>query len=211
MDSEQGNAQDQPSSRPDSKVSWFRQQLSLEHFSLFRHDTRTLVGALMLGAVFTLMEQFMERLDTILTGGSLPWFGLAIGPVFMVLSAWLFGFWGGQIAGNFNPVFAVLTATNPIAPMFFLFNISSMALLAVLIHVYKQRGNDSVAFPTFFTLTFISMQCITGLILLLWTLVLQLPTEVVVVYFLLLEVALIVLSVTSWFAFRGVIKSQVIE
>jgi hypothetical protein len=194
-----------------AKVPWYREEVSLASFSLWRHDTRALVGALMLGAVFTVMEQFMERLDTLLTGGALPWFGLAIGPIFMVVSPWLFGFWGGLIAGNFNPIFAVLTATNPIAPMFFLFNTTSMGLVAFLVNWWKSRGNDTVTFFPYVVISFIGLQCIMLLILALWTVLLKLPPNVVVVYFILEELAALVVSILSFFAFRGIVRSGVAE
>jgi hypothetical protein len=193
------------------KVPWYREGVSLASNRLFRADTRALVGGLMLGAVFAIMEQFMERLDTLLTGGALPWFGLAIGPIFMPVSPWLYGFWAGEITGNFSPLFAVLTATNPIAPMFFLFNTTSNGLIAFLVNWYKSRGNTSVKFPAYVGITFIGLQPLMLLLLVLWAVLLKLTPGVIVVYFLLEELACVVLSVLSFFAFRGIVRSGVAE
>lgn len=190
---------------------WYREEVSLQHFGLLRADTRALVGALMMGAVFTLTEQFMERIDTVLTGGALPWFGVAIGPIFMVVSPWLFGFWGGQITGNFNPIFAVLTATNPIAPMFFLFNTTTNGMLAFLVNAYKQRGHKTVTFGPYFGLTMLSFQCIMALLVVLWSVLLKLPGNLIGTYFVLMELACIVATFLSWFAFRAIVKAGFVD
>ena len=103
---------------------------------LWRTDTRSIVGSVLLAVAFSANMQITERLDTATVGGIIPWTALPFGIMWFTAACFFFGMTGALITASFNPIIAVLTATGPLAPIHFTINWSfniPMAMMAAYV------------------------------------------------------------------------------
>ena len=98
-------------------------------------STKAIVAAVLLAVGMIVGEQLGERLDTLVTGGVFPIFGLAIHYIFQTTALLAYGFGAAMIVGNINPIVAVATATGPLAPLWFFTN-TGAAIGGRLVHHY---------------------------------------------------------------------------
>ena len=117
-------------------------------FRLWRGDTRAVVGGVLLAVCFSANMQITERLDTAISGGVIYWFGVAFVNVWFSAACIFYGLTGGLLAAAFNPIIAVLTATSPMAPRFFINNTLWVIPFALMCQHYF-RKNGHIDFKTF--------------------------------------------------------------
>ncbi len=132
--------------------------------SLWRTDTRSIVGSVLLAVAFSANMQVTERLDTATVGGIIPWTAIPFGIMWFTTACFFFGMTGGLIVSSFNPIIAILTATGPLAPVHFTINWSfniPMALMAS----YVLRKRQPIPYRTYLTMVLVSEVILaTGLI-----------------------------------------------
>ena len=115
---------------------------------IFRLDTRTIVGALILGVAFSATMQITERLDQLWTGGLAVPLGHTFAQLWWPTTVIFFGLTGALIAANFNPIIAVLSATHPLAWSFFFLNMAETIPLAFMFR-WHLRTKGEIAFVPF--------------------------------------------------------------
>src|SRR3989442_7894143 len=76
--------------------------------SLWRTDTRSIVGSVLLAVAFSANMQITERLDTATVGGIIPWTALPLGIMWLTTAFFLFGMTGAPINASLYPVISVL-------------------------------------------------------------------------------------------------------
>ena len=76
--------------------------------SLWRTDTRSIVGSVLLAVAFSANMQITERLDTATVGGIIPWTAIPFGIMWFTTACFFFGMTGGLIVASFNPIIAIL-------------------------------------------------------------------------------------------------------
>lgn len=131
---------------------------------LWRTDTRSIVGSVLLAVAFSANMQITERLDTATVGGIIPWTALPFGIMWFTTACFFFGMTGGLIVASFNPIIAILTATGPLAPVHFTINWSFNIPMAVMAG-YVLRKGQPVTFGTYVTMVLIAeLFLATGLI-----------------------------------------------
>ena len=72
-----------------------------------------MMAALMLGVVAGVIAIIVERADLFMTGGSLQLLGYINTYTWILVSALLFGFWGGIITTEVQAMISLITITNP--------------------------------------------------------------------------------------------------
>jgi predicted membrane channel-forming protein YqfA (hemolysin III family) len=135
--------------------------------SLWRTDTRSIVGSVLLAVAFSANMQITERLDTATVGGIIPWTALPFGVMWFTAACFFFGMTGGLIAASFNPIIAILTATGPLAPVHFTINWSfciPMALMAA----YVLRKNKPISYRTYLIMVMVSVAAIATSLIPVW-------------------------------------------
>ncbi len=120
----------------------------LAKLPLLRSDTRTIVGALLLGVAFSANMQITERLDQIWTGGLAVPLGLTFAQLWWPTTVIYFGLTGALIASNFNPLIAVLSATHPLAWSFFFLNMANTVPMVFLFR-WHMRSKGDITFAPF--------------------------------------------------------------
>ncbi len=132
--------------------------------SLWRGDTRSIVGSVLLAVAFSANMQVTERLDTATVGGIIPWTALPFGIMWFTTACFFFGMTGGLIVASFNPIIAVLTATGPLAPVHFTINWSFNIPMALMAAYVLSKGKP-VTFTTYVLMVLVSeLALATGLI-----------------------------------------------
>lgn len=132
--------------------------------SLWRTDTRSIVGSVLLAVAFSANMQITERLDTATVGGIIPWTALPFGIMWFTTACFFFGMTGALITASFNPIIAVLTATGPLAPVHFTINWSFNIPMAIMAS-YVLRKRQPITFTTYVTMVLIAeLFLATGLI-----------------------------------------------
>ncbi|NHJ01285.1 MAG: hypothetical protein EAX86_04040 [Candidatus Heimdallarchaeota archaeon] len=102
-------------------------------FELWPKSSKAIVSSVLIAVAFTACAQVAERVDTALTGGSVLIFGNINLFTWLVIGCCLFGMTGALIVANINPIVANLTATGPLAPIWFIENtINGIIIVAVL-------------------------------------------------------------------------------
>lgn len=135
--------------------------------SLWRTDTRSIVGSVLLAVAFSANMQVTERLDTATVGGIIPWTALPFGIMWFTTACFFFGMTGGLIVASFNPIIAVLTATGPLAPVHFTINWAfniPMALMAA----YVLRKGKPITFKTYVLMVLVSMLALATSLIPIW-------------------------------------------
>src|SRR5919202_531196 len=75
--------------------------------SLWRTDTRSIVGSVLLAVAFSANMQVTERLDTATVGGIIPWTAIPFGIMWFTTACFFFGMTGGLIVASFNQIIAI--------------------------------------------------------------------------------------------------------
>lgn len=145
-------------------------------FRMWPNDTRAIVGSILLAVCFSVNMQITERIDAATTGGLLPWLGAMFVNLWFPAAVIFFGLTGGLIAANFNPIIAVLTATHPLAPVFFAANMSYVIPFALLVRRPLESG-AGLTFRQFFAYAAIAQIPLIGALWGLWVFMLKLPLE----------------------------------
>jgi hypothetical protein len=131
---------------------------------LWRTDTRSIVGSVLLAVAFSANMQITERLDTATVGGIIPWTALPFGIMWFTTACFFFGMTGALITASFNPIIAVLTATGPLAPVHFTINWSFNIPMAIMASYVLRRG-QAITFGTYLAMVLIAQLFLaTGLI-----------------------------------------------
>jgi len=115
---------------------------------ILRLDTRTIVGALILGVAFSATMQITERIDQLWTGGLAVPLGHTFAQLWWPTTVIFFGLTGALIAANFNPIIAVLSATHPLAWSFFFLNMAETIPLAFMFR-WHLRTRGEISFVPF--------------------------------------------------------------
>ena len=107
-----------------------------ERASFLGNMTRPAVfGAVALAVMMVAGEQIAERLDTAIFGGAFIILGVFVHLVFNMIAVVAYGLGAALIVANLNPIFAVMAATGPLAPLWFLTN-SAASVGGRLVHYY---------------------------------------------------------------------------
>jgi hypothetical protein len=151
-----------------------------EH-KLWPTDTRSLVSSVLLAIAFTANMQITERIDAATTGGALMWLGICFATMWMLTGALFFGMTGALIVANINPFMAILTATAPLAPAFFVANMLIAVPAALLFHHVKKSGQN-LSFKTFMTVGIPCGMLSVIPLFVVWVMLLRLPSQVITTF-----------------------------
>jgi hypothetical protein len=97
-----------------------------------RTDTKGIVSSIFIALAMIGIAQFVERLDTLLTGGLFPVVGRINSVTMIGVGSALYGLVGGLIVAELNPLIGTATGTTPIAPFFLITN-AMQAVVACLV------------------------------------------------------------------------------
>jgi hypothetical protein len=104
--------------------------------TLFPTDTRSIISAVFLALGFTVTMQIGERIDAAY-GGLAPLVAIVIGTFWFASGSMFYGIVGALIVSWVNPVVANLTATGPLAPLWFTVNPMYNVPLALFVRYFK--------------------------------------------------------------------------
>ncbi|MGH7267884.1 MAG: hypothetical protein ACREMB_23960 [Candidatus Rokuibacteriota bacterium] len=104
--------------------------------ALFPTDTRSIISAVFLALGFTVTMQIGERIDAAY-GGLAPLVAIVIGTFWFASGSMFYGIVGALIVSWVNPVVANLTATGPLAPLWFTVNPMYNVPLALFVRYFK--------------------------------------------------------------------------
>lgn len=110
-------------------------------WKFWRTDLKTMIAAVLWGVVVTVLLQITERLDTAIFGGTFFLFALMLVP--FNVGFVLFGLPGALITGWISPIFAVLLASAPLGPWFFLTNGMHMLFGTIAFSLLKKKGEGT--------------------------------------------------------------------
>jgi hypothetical protein len=99
-------------------------------------DTRSIISAVFIALGFTVTMQIAERIDSAY-GGLAPLVAIVIGTFWFAAGSMFYGIVGALIVSWVNPVVANLTATGPLAPLWFTVNPMYNVPLALFVHYFK--------------------------------------------------------------------------
>lgn len=174
---------------------------------LFPTDSRSIVTSVLLAVCFSLTMQVTERLDAFLFGGlnvPLGFFGAAI---WWPSSCAFYGVIGALLTANFNPIVANLTATNPLAPLFFLMNTLACVPEALLFKYFKKPGKP-MGFWTFWLIAWQVEGIMSNMPqLVLWIAMLHLPMPLIAYLWLVAYFATGVGAAIGFFLARSIVRS----
>ena len=151
-----------------------------EH-KLWPTDTRSLVSSVLLAIAFTAMMQITERIDAATTGGALMWLGIMGATLWMLTGSTFFGLTGALIVANVNPFIAILTASAPLAPCFFVANMLVSVPAALLIHHIKKAG-EPFPFNKFMAVGIPCGMLSVIPLFVIWVLLLNLPAQLITIF-----------------------------
>ncbi len=148
---------------------------------LWPTDTRSIVSSVLLAIAFTANMQITERVDAATTGGMLMWLGICFATAWMLVGSTFFGLTGALLVANINPIIAILTATAPLAPSFFLANMLISVPAALLLKQYKQPG-EPMSYRTFMTIGIPCGMLSVIPLFTIWVLLVDLAADLILVY-----------------------------
>ncbi|MBI1877810.1 MAG: hypothetical protein HYR94_06220 [Chloroflexi bacterium] len=132
----------------------------LAQLPLWRFDTRTIVGSLLLGVAFSATMQITERLDQLWTGGLAVPLGYTFGSLWWPTTVIFFGLTGAFITSLFNPILAVLSATHPLAWSFPFLNLSETVPQTFLFR-WHMATKGEITFVPFMIYIAIAVLCVS--------------------------------------------------
>jgi hypothetical protein len=106
------------------------------HAVLAPKDTRSIISAVFIALGFTVTMQIAERIDAAY-GGLAPLVAIVIGTFWFAAGSMFYGVVGALIVSWVNPVVANLTATGPLAPLWFTVNPMYNIPLALFVRYFK--------------------------------------------------------------------------
>lgn len=109
-------------------------------YRLWPNSTQVIMASLFLALGFIVAMQVAERLDTIMFGGIAPIWGTMFFTPWLIAGGLFFGLSGALIVANINPIVANLTATSPLAPLFFVANTLYAVVIAMFAWYFKEPG-----------------------------------------------------------------------
>lgn len=157
-------------------------QLPDWEFELWPSRTSIIMASLFLALGFTVNMQITERIDTIMWGGISPLWGLFFFALWNAAGAMFFGLPGALIVANVNPIVANLTATNPLAPVFFATNSLYAIPMALWTWYFKEEG-EGLTFGQVVTAHVLSVPLAVVPLAFVWLYVLQLTAPVTAMWF----------------------------
>lgn len=95
-------------------------------------STKAIVASVLMGVLMAALQQIGERVDTILFAGAFPLFGIIIANTIGLIAVLAFGWVGGLLAEEINPMVGVATATGPLAPLWFITNFAQVTGMAAV-------------------------------------------------------------------------------
>jgi hypothetical protein len=179
-------------------------------YKFWRTDTRAIVGAVLLAVCFTVNMQLTERIDTALAGGVIYWFGTTFCNIWFICAVLNFGMTGGLLAANFNPIIAVLTATSPMAPRFFLDNTLYVIPAAFMVsYFFKTLGY--IDFKRFFLIILVAVFADSLAFVASWVILFKFPPLVILGLWALMMTTAIPGALLAWPFCKTVAKSGVAD
>lgn len=115
-------------------------QLPNWEYKLWPQSTQVIMSSLFLALGFIVAMQVAERLDTLMFGGAAPIWGTIFFTPWLIAGGMLFGVSGALIVANINPIVANLTASSPLAPLFFPANTLYGVTIALFAWYFKEPG-----------------------------------------------------------------------
>lgn len=109
-------------------------------YHLWPSSTQVIMASMFLALGFIVALQVAERLDTVMFGGVAPIWGTIFYTPWLIAGGFFFGLSGALIVANINPIVANLTATSPLAPLFFPANTLYAVTVALFAWYFKQPG-----------------------------------------------------------------------
>lgn len=157
-------------------------QLPDWEFTLWPSSTTVIMASLFLALGFTVNMQITERIDTIMWGGISPLWGLFFFALWNAAAAMFFGLPGALIVANVNPIVANLTATNPLAPVFFATNSLYAIPMALWTWYFKDEG-EGLTFLQVATAHVLSVPLAVVPLGFVWAFVLQMTPTVIAMWY----------------------------
>jgi hypothetical protein len=117
----------------------YRKPLPNWQFRIFPLDTRSIISAVFFGLGMTVALQIVERIDFALSGGTVFFVATMTVPQFENPAVFFYGLPGAILVAWINPIVANLTATSPLAPLFFTTNALHTIPLALLVWAFKPK------------------------------------------------------------------------
>ena len=117
-------------------------------FELWPKTSKAIVSSVLIAVAFTVAAQVAERVDTALTGGSVLIFGNINLFIWISIGCLLFGMTGALIVANINPIVANLTATGPLAPIWFIENTINGILIVAVLRLFNV-GEEEISFEKY--------------------------------------------------------------
>ncbi|MBP2252470.1 hypothetical protein J2754_002816 [Halarchaeum solikamskense] len=147
------------------------------NYMLWPKSTQVIMSSLFLALGLIVSLQVAERLDTIMFGGVAPIWGTILFTPWLIAAGIFYGLTGGLIVANINPIVSNLTASSPLAPLFFPANTLYAVTIALFAWYFKTPG-EGLRFREVFV-----ANAIAGLLnvvpyILYQTIVLKLPLRV---------------------------------
>lgn len=105
-------------------------------------STRAIVTGVLLGVLMAALEQIAERVDTILFAGAFPVFGIIVANTMGLIGVLTFGWVGGILAEEINPIVAVATATGPLAPLWFVTNFAQVTGARAVMYIIGKKTEE---------------------------------------------------------------------
>ena len=167
----------------------------------------------MLGVVAGVIAIAVERADLFMTGGSLQLLGYINTYTWILVSALLFGFWGGIITTEVQALIGLVTITNPELSWLWPFVnlIFAVCVGAVVVGFSKLRPNAKDSTKLFFMSSICALLDIP-LVYFVMVMVLELP---VAVYFAALPVYIILqlipATLLSYFVVKALTRSKALQ
>lgn len=175
----------------------------------FPSDTRSIVGAVLLAVGFSANMQITERIDTATVGGLIPWSGMIFGGIWFNTASIFYGLLGALIVATFNPIIAVLTATSPMAPAFFVINWAYNISFCLMVRAALSRSG-SLRFSQYLAFTFLGNVFISIVTVPIWAFLVKLATAQVVGLALWMYAMSIPESLVGWWFLRSVVRSRIL-
>ncbi|MHA1984411.1 MAG: hypothetical protein ACW967_08660 [Candidatus Hodarchaeales archaeon] len=117
-------------------------------FEMYPTHSKAIVSSVIIAVAFVVVAQVAERMDTAFFGGQVLVFGNINLFIWLTMGCLLFGVTGALIVANINPIVANLTATGPLAPIWFIENtINGLLIVAVL--RYFKVGEEEMSFQKY--------------------------------------------------------------
>lgn len=177
---------------------------------LFPTDSRSVVTSVLLAVCFSATMQITERIDAILFGGLQVPLGFWGASIWWGPSCGFFGIIGALLTANFNPIIANLTATNPLAPTFFLDNTLACVPMALLFKYLKKPGQP-MSFLRYWAITSQTTGILANLpLIVVWVAILNLPVTLMIYLFLVAYFASWVGAAIGFFLTRSIVESGIL-